>query len=66
MKTKPIAWVALILTAVLVSGASVVALDHARRAAQGWSARARTHLVSAGTNAVVKTIVSALVGAAKS
>lgn len=66
MKTKPLAWAALILVAVVVSGVSVVAINRADRAAHAWSARVHAHLVGAGTHAIVKTIVSALSCAAKS
>jgi hypothetical protein len=66
MKTKPFAWAALILVAVLVSGASIVVVNRVDRAAHAWSARARTHLAGPGTNAIVKTIVSVLSCAAKS
>lgn len=65
MKTKPVAWAALVLVAVVVSGASVVAIDRADRAAHAWSAHVRTHLAEVGVNAVVTTIVSKLAGCAR-
>lgn len=61
MKTKPIAWAALILVAILVNGTSVVVIERADRAAHAWTARVQSQLVEVGAKTLVNTIVGKLV-----